>query len=172
MWGSYIDSPGWIKRKTATINPKNIDDKCFQYVVTVALNYEEIKWNSERVSIIKPFTNKWNGITYPSKVTTSKMRNLSTCFFVHLITCLRTRLYTSHFVHLKQLFMHECTLTCTSPCIYYKDEVNERSIPLSIDQEPSLGIQTFFYRERKNTVLLSTQNQTTRQLSVNYVSKQ
>ena len=101
MWGSYIDSPGWIKRKTATINPKNIDDKCFQYVVTVALNYEEIKWNSERVSIIKPFTNKWNGITYPSKVTTSKMRNLSTCFFVHLITCLRTRLYTSHFVHLK-----------------------------------------------------------------------
>ena len=41
--GSYIDSPDWIKRKKATINPKNTDDKYFQYAVTVALNYEEIK---------------------------------------------------------------------------------------------------------------------------------
>ena len=40
--GSYIDSPDWIKKKKATINPKNTDDKCFQYAVTVALNYEEI----------------------------------------------------------------------------------------------------------------------------------
>ena len=32
-----------LKKKKATINPKNTDDKCFQYVVTVALNYEEIK---------------------------------------------------------------------------------------------------------------------------------
>ena len=29
--GSYTDSPDWIKKKTATINPKNKDDKCFQY---------------------------------------------------------------------------------------------------------------------------------------------
>ena len=28
--GSYIDSPDWIKKKKATINPKNADDKCFQ----------------------------------------------------------------------------------------------------------------------------------------------
>ena len=27
--GSYIDSPDWIKKKKATINPKNTDDKCF-----------------------------------------------------------------------------------------------------------------------------------------------
>ena len=40
--GSYIDSPDWIKKKKATINPKNTDDKCFQYAVTVALNYGEI----------------------------------------------------------------------------------------------------------------------------------
>ena len=26
---SYIDSPNWIKKKKATINPKNEDDKCF-----------------------------------------------------------------------------------------------------------------------------------------------
>ena len=40
--GLYIDSPDWIKKKKATINPKNTDDKCFQYAVTVALNYGEI----------------------------------------------------------------------------------------------------------------------------------
>ena len=36
--GSYIDCPDWIKKKKATINPKNPDDKCFQYTATVALN--------------------------------------------------------------------------------------------------------------------------------------
>ena len=58
--GSYIDSPGWIKNRKATINPKNEDDKCFQYEATVALNYQEIKWNPERVSNIKPFIKKYN----------------------------------------------------------------------------------------------------------------
>ena len=28
--GLYIDSPDWIKKKKATINPKNTGDKCFQ----------------------------------------------------------------------------------------------------------------------------------------------
>ena len=55
--GSDIDSPDWRKKKKETINPKNKDDKCFQYAVTVALNYEEIKWNPERVSNIKPIIN-------------------------------------------------------------------------------------------------------------------
>ena len=41
--GSYIDSPDWIKREKATINLKNKDEKCFQYAVTVALNYGEIE---------------------------------------------------------------------------------------------------------------------------------
>ena len=40
---SYIDSPEWLKNKKATINKKNNDDKCFQYALTVALNYEQIK---------------------------------------------------------------------------------------------------------------------------------
>ena len=53
-------------------------------------------------------------------------------------------------VHLKQSFMPECTLTCISPCTYYKDKANVRSIPLTINLEPSLGIQTLFYRERNN----------------------
>ena len=68
--GSYIDSSDWIKKKKATIIPKNTDDKCFQYAATVALNYGEIKWNPERVSKIKPFINKynWKGISYPIKI--------------------------------------------------------------------------------------------------------
>ena len=68
--GSFIDSPDWIKKKKATTNPKNTDGKCFQYTVTVALNYEEIESHPEWVSNIKPFINKynWEGINYPSKV--------------------------------------------------------------------------------------------------------
>ena len=51
------------------MNPKNSDDKYFQYAATVALNYEKIKWNLERVSNIKLFLNKynWKGINYSSK---------------------------------------------------------------------------------------------------------
>ena len=68
--GSYIDSPDWIKKEKATINPINTDDQCFQYAATVALNYEEIESHPERVSSIKPFINKynWEGINYPSKI--------------------------------------------------------------------------------------------------------
>ena len=34
--GSYIDSAEWLKNRKATINPKNNDDNCFQYALTVA----------------------------------------------------------------------------------------------------------------------------------------
>ena len=65
--GSYIDSLDWLKTRKATINPRNIVDKCFQYAVTVTLNYEEIKWNPEIVSNIKPFINNcnWKAINDP-----------------------------------------------------------------------------------------------------------
>ena len=53
--GSYIDSPKWLKDKKSTINPKNKDDKCFQYAVTLALNLDKIKKDPQRVSKIKPF---------------------------------------------------------------------------------------------------------------------
>ena len=36
-------SPDLIKKKKATRNPKDKDDKCLQYAATVALNYREIK---------------------------------------------------------------------------------------------------------------------------------
>ena len=47
--GSYIDSPKWLKDKNSTINPKNNDDKCFQYAVTLALNLDKIKKDPQRV---------------------------------------------------------------------------------------------------------------------------
>ena len=59
--GSNIDSPDWIKNKKATINSINKkDNKCFQYTVTVALNYVEIGKHSERIIKIKPFISKYN----------------------------------------------------------------------------------------------------------------
>ena len=41
--GSYIDCPKWLKNKKATINPKNNDGKCFQFALTVPLNYKTLK---------------------------------------------------------------------------------------------------------------------------------
>ena len=66
--GSYIDSPKWLKDKKATINPKNNDNKCFQYALTVALNYEQIKKNPHRISKIRPFIDQyhWKEIDFPS----------------------------------------------------------------------------------------------------------
>ena len=66
--GSYIDSPEWLKNKQATINPiTKKDDKCFQYAISTALNYQNIKHNPERITKIKLFVNKydWNGIDFP-----------------------------------------------------------------------------------------------------------
>ena len=56
--GSYIDSPKWIKDIKSIINPKNNDNKCFQYAVTLALNLDKIKKNPQRISKIKPFIEK------------------------------------------------------------------------------------------------------------------
>ena len=37
---SCIESPGWLKNKGATINPKNKNDNnCFQDAITIALNH-------------------------------------------------------------------------------------------------------------------------------------
>ena len=53
--GSYIDSPKWLKDKKSIINPKNNDDKCFQYAVTLPLNLDNIDNHPERISKTKPF---------------------------------------------------------------------------------------------------------------------
>ena len=59
--GPYIEAPKWMKNKKATINPQNeYDDECFQYTVTIALNYDRIKNHPERVSKVKPFINQYD----------------------------------------------------------------------------------------------------------------
>ena len=52
---SYVDSPKWLKNKNVIINPKNNDNKCFQYALTVALKYQNIKKDPQRISKIRPF---------------------------------------------------------------------------------------------------------------------
>ena len=66
--GSYIDSPEWLKAKRATINPKNKNNECFKYAITVALNHENIGRNPQRITKIKPFidTYNWNDVKFPS----------------------------------------------------------------------------------------------------------
>ena len=57
---SYIDSPIWVKNKGVT-NPQNTEDnKCFQYAITTALNYQNINHHPERISKLKPFINSYN----------------------------------------------------------------------------------------------------------------
>ena len=65
--GSCTDSLKWLKNKKSTINPKNNDDKCFQYTETLALNLDKIKKDPQRVSKIKPFIEKynWKAIDFP-----------------------------------------------------------------------------------------------------------
>ena len=65
--GSYIKSPDWLNGKK-TINPKNENDnKCFQYALTIALNYEKMKENHQRISKIERFIDQynWNEINFP-----------------------------------------------------------------------------------------------------------
>ena len=57
---SYIKSPEWLINKRATINPKNKDDKCFQYSITVALNHQKIESHPERISNIRPHIEWYN----------------------------------------------------------------------------------------------------------------
>ena len=63
---SYIKSPEWILNKRATINPKNKDNKCFQYSITAALNHQNIENHPERISNTKPFIDQhnWEGIDF------------------------------------------------------------------------------------------------------------
>ena len=76
--GSYIETPYWIKTK-ATINCHNKDNKCFQYAITTALNYDEIKENHHRINKVKPFVDKydWNGINFPSNINGCKKFELN-----------------------------------------------------------------------------------------------
>ena len=68
--GSYTETPEWIQNKGATINCQNDDDKCFQYAITIALNYDEIGNHHQRVNKVNPFVDQYNqkDINFPSHV--------------------------------------------------------------------------------------------------------
>ena len=51
--GPYIDSPKWLKNKQSARSPKNNDDKCFQYALTIALNHKNMDKNFQVISKIK-----------------------------------------------------------------------------------------------------------------------
>ena len=74
---SYIKSPEWILNKRATINPKNKDNKCFQYAITAALNHQKIENHPERISNIKPFIDQynWKDIDFPAGIKDWKSLN-------------------------------------------------------------------------------------------------
>ena len=67
---SYIKPAQWILNKRTKINPKNKDNKCFQYSITVALNHENIENHPERISNIKSFIDQynWKGIDFPAGI--------------------------------------------------------------------------------------------------------
>ena len=68
--GSYIETP---------INCQNDDDKCCQYAITIALNYDEIEKHHQRVNKVKPFIDQynWKDINFPSHVGDWKKSELS-----------------------------------------------------------------------------------------------
>ena len=45
---SYVDSPEWLKNKKVTMNLKNNNNNCFQYALTVSLNYQNIKKDPQK----------------------------------------------------------------------------------------------------------------------------
>ena len=103
-------------------------------------------------------------MTLTRHIRASRIRNLGTRFFVHLISYLRTRSCTSHFVHLKQSFVDAWTLTCT----YYRDNILEYKINLSKVYSANHQRRTWVYRVYRlffikkkplQTCVLSKQNQ-------------
>ena len=98
--GSYIDSPDWIKNKKATIHPiVKKYNKCFQYAVTVALNYEELKKDPQRITKIKPFKNKynWKGINFPSeKDDWKKSEKINVTIVLNVLYAKKEKMYPTH----------------------------------------------------------------------------
>ena len=68
--GSYIELPKWLKSKKAVINPQNKDEECFKWAAIAALHHEEIKNKFERISLLKPYENRynWKGLEFPVSI--------------------------------------------------------------------------------------------------------
>ena len=69
MWRFIYWFLDWMKK--TTINPKNHGNRCAQFVAIIALNSDEIKRDSQRVSSIKLIiinNYNWERKNYPSKI--------------------------------------------------------------------------------------------------------
>ena len=64
---SYLSLPDWLARKKAIINPQNDDEECFKWAVIAASKWMDIKFNLERMSNLRKFTNNydWSGLKFP-----------------------------------------------------------------------------------------------------------
>ena len=89
---SYVKCSEWLIYKRATINPKNKDNKCCQYSITVALNHQNIESNPEIISNIEPFIDQYNleGIEFSAcikdwKKFEKKIKKLLLIFCLHHI---------------------------------------------------------------------------------------
>ena len=102
-----------VKDKKSTINPKNNDDKCFHYAVTLALNLDNIDNHPERISKIKPFIDQynWKGIDFPPTNKDWRKLELNNNITLHI-------LYIPHNTKKTQLaYRSKNNLTCDKQVI-------------------------------------------------------
>ena len=59
--GPYKDSPKRLKNKKTTMNSIKNENKCFQYALTIALNYQNIKKIYQKYQILSLSSNSING---------------------------------------------------------------------------------------------------------------
>ena len=66
---SYIPSPKWLINKKSTLDPHNKEDNwCFLFAIVLALNYQSISNNPQRVNNLMPFipNYNWDNIEFPA----------------------------------------------------------------------------------------------------------
>lgn len=67
---NHTESLKWLGCRDATINPKNINDRYFQYTFGLTQLNKEIKNHPERLVNIQPFLDlyNWIGIEYSTVI--------------------------------------------------------------------------------------------------------
>ena len=64
---SHIPLPDWLTKKKAIINPRNSDMECFKWAVIVAMKWEEIDRDHQRISKLRRYEDDfdWDGVEFP-----------------------------------------------------------------------------------------------------------
>ena len=67
---SYIPLPDWLTKKKEIINPKNSDQECFKWAVIVAMRWEEIDRDHQKISKLRRYEDDfdWDGIKFPASI--------------------------------------------------------------------------------------------------------